>query len=160
MPQIFSIFVIVTVIAAYDTERALKAATIRDFDDAITRVAFGWSSVDAYYEGSSSSTVIPKVEIPLLVIQAEDDPIAPKEAVPYSLLRDNHHCILVTTPTGGHLGWCSGPQGPRGAPWTDAVVTEYLNAVLKISGGGKVSKEAAEEPAGVWTATTTTHQTP
>lgn len=43
-----------------------------------TRVA-GWPSVDAYYAGSSSARRIPEVKIPLLCIQALDDPIAPKE---------------------------------------------------------------------------------
>jgi predicted alpha/beta-fold hydrolase len=35
----------------YQLDLAANCRTIRDFDDAITRVCFGWPSVDAYYAG-------------------------------------------------------------------------------------------------------------
>ena len=41
----------------FQPELAAKCRTIRDFDDAITRVSFGWPSVDAYYAGSGSDQV-------------------------------------------------------------------------------------------------------
>jgi hypothetical protein len=88
----------------------------------------GWPDVDAYYAGSSSAKRIPNVAIPLLCIQALDDPIAPKEAIPYEALKSNPNCVLVTTPCGGHLGWASGPGAPFGSPWTDAAVMEWLGA--------------------------------
>ena len=37
----------------YQLELAANSKTIRDFDDAITRVSFGWPSVDAYYAGEA-----------------------------------------------------------------------------------------------------------
>ena len=49
-------------------------------------------------------------------MQAEDDPIAPKTAIPYAALEANPRCTLVVTPGGGHLGWGAGPEGPFGAP--------------------------------------------
>lgn len=73
-------------IAAFDADLALNAKTIREFDDAITRVAFDWPTVDDYYQGSSSADVVHQVTVPLLVIQAADDPIAPKEAIPFKAL--------------------------------------------------------------------------
>jgi len=112
---------------AYQPERALGAKTIRDFDDAITRISFGWPSVDEYYAKSSSSLSIPHVKIPLLIVQAEDDPIAPAHAIPFQSLDDNPKCILVMTPTGGHLGWCTSP-GVLDAPWTDMALLEYFKA--------------------------------
>lgn len=48
-------------------------------------------------------------------MQAEDDPIAPKNAIPYAALEANPMCTLVVTPSGGHLGWGAGPDGPFGA---------------------------------------------
>lgn len=35
----------------YQLDLAANCDSIRDFDDAITRVSFGWPSVDAYYAG-------------------------------------------------------------------------------------------------------------
>lgn len=108
---------------------AAQAYTIRDFDDAVTRVSFGFDSVDEYYEWSGSCHVIPRVRIPLLCVQAADDPIAPEQAIPYDHIQFNDNCILVVTPNGGHLGWISGETAPFGAPWTDALCTDFLKAI-------------------------------
>jgi hypothetical protein len=86
--------------------------------------------VDAYYAGSSSAKRIPDVAIPLLCIQAANDPIAPADAIPYDAIRANPKCTLVVTPAGGHLGWAAGPGAPWGHPWTDGAVTEWLGSVL------------------------------
>jgi predicted alpha/beta-fold hydrolase len=53
----------------YNPTLAANCKTIREFDDAITRVSFGWPSVDAYYAGSGSAASVPNVAIPLLCIQ-------------------------------------------------------------------------------------------
>jgi hypothetical protein len=45
-------------------------------------VSFGYSSVDDYYYDSSSAHSIKDVKIPLLCIQAENDPIAPARGIP------------------------------------------------------------------------------
>lgn len=150
----------------YNIELAKNAKTIREFDEAITIVSFGWPSVDAYYEGSSSSKSIPKITIPLLVIQSEDDPIAPPEGIPFDELKANPLCVLVTTPTGGHLGWCSGGNGVLGAPWSDAGVSQYFQAIGKLVEQPDMKEElgvrprAEREPAGVTTEGFTTHQAP
>lgn len=155
----------------YLADKALQAKTIRDFDDAITRVSFEWPDVDAYYAGSSSSLSIPNVRVPLLIIQAADDPIAPKEAVPFEAIAANPQCLLVMTPTGGHLGWCGGKGGATGAPWTDAAVAEYFTAVRQLLSQPEFAAVAAAaraqqplaapgEPAGVYTMSQERHQAP
>jgi predicted alpha/beta-fold hydrolase len=57
--------------------------------------AADWEDVDAYYAGSSSAKRIPAVRIPLLCIQALDDPIAPAEAIPCDAIQDNPNCMLA-----------------------------------------------------------------
>ncbi|KXZ45822.1 hypothetical protein GPECTOR_50g616 [Gonium pectorale] len=110
-----------------------RVNTIREFDDAITIHSFGWPSVDEYYKGSSSS------------LSALDDPIAPKEATPFTALAANPNCTTVTTLTGGHLGWVAGPGAPFGAPWTDKVMFEWLTSVLSELPTAP-SSEASEAP--------------
>ena len=53
----------------YNLKVAAEGKWIEDFDEAITRVSFGWPSVAAYYEGSGSDQSIPRVAVPLLCIQ-------------------------------------------------------------------------------------------
>ncbi|KAL3817868.1 hypothetical protein ACJIZ3_003773 [Penstemon smallii] len=49
---------------------AANAKSIREFDEGLTRVSFGFKSVDDYYSKSSSSDSVKNVRIPLLCIQA------------------------------------------------------------------------------------------
>jgi predicted alpha/beta-fold hydrolase len=66
----------------YNIPKAANARSVRDFDEGLTRVSFGFKSVDDYYSNSSSSDSIKNVSIPLLCIQADNDPIAPSRGIP------------------------------------------------------------------------------
>eukprot|EP00252_Welwitschia_mirabilis_P014777 TRINITY_DN3276_c0_g1_i3.p1 TRINITY_DN3276_c0_g1~~TRINITY_DN3276_c0_g1_i3.p1 ORF type:complete len:384 (+),score=49.73 TRINITY_DN3276_c0_g1_i3:235-1386(+) len=113
----------------YDLDLTVNARSIREFDTGLTRVSFGFKSVDEYYAKSSSSDSIKHVEIPLLCIQAENDPIAPYRATPQEEIKENANCLLVVTPYGGHLGWVAGNEAPFGAPWTDPLVMEFFEVL-------------------------------
>eukprot|EP00252_Welwitschia_mirabilis_P001173 TRINITY_DN11092_c0_g1_i1.p1 TRINITY_DN11092_c0_g1~~TRINITY_DN11092_c0_g1_i1.p1 ORF type:complete len:464 (-),score=44.44 TRINITY_DN11092_c0_g1_i1:233-1624(-) len=115
----------------YDLSLAANAKSIREFDAGLTRVCFGFNSVDEYYTNSSSSLSIKHVHKPLLCIQAENDPIAPSRAIPEEEIKENSNCLLVVTPYGGHLGWVSGAEAPFGAPWPDPLVIEFLEVLEK-----------------------------
>lgn len=117
----------------YNISKAASAKTVRDFDDGLTRVSFGYKSVDDYYYNASSSHSIKDVRIPLLCIQADDDPIAPSRGIPRGEILDNPHCLLVVTPSGGHLGWVAGDEAPFGAPWTDPLVIDYLDLLEEMA---------------------------
>lgn len=87
--------------------------------------------MDDYYKGSGSYLAIPKVKIPLLCVQALDDPIAVNRAIPREAIKANPNCMLVTTPYGGHLGWVAGEGSPFGPPWSDLAAIQWLDAVLR-----------------------------
>lgn len=113
----------------YNIPKAANAKTVRDFDEGLTRVSFGFKSVDDYYSNSSSSDSIKNISIPLLCIQAENDPIAPSRGIPRDDIKANLNCLLIVTPQGGHLGWIAGDEAPFGCPWTDPIVMEFLEHV-------------------------------
>jgi predicted alpha/beta-fold hydrolase len=107
--------------------------------------------VDAYYAGSSSAKRIPNVAVPLLCIQAANDPIAPAAAIPCDAIKTNPNCVLAVTPAGGHLGWAAGPGAPWGHPWTDGAVTEWLASVL-LELLGERAQQRGDKAAAVTTA--------
>ncbi|KAM7494398.1 hypothetical protein LguiB_029007 [Lonicera macranthoides] len=121
----------------YNIPLAAHAKSIRDFDDGLTRVSFGFKSVDDYYSNSSSSDSIKHVCIPLLCIQAENDPIAPSRGIPRQDIEENPNCMLIVTPKGGHLGWVAGHEAPVGAPWTDPVVMDFLQHLDNKTAGSQ-----------------------
>nr|XP_025888266.1 embryogenesis-associated protein EMB8 isoform X2 [Solanum lycopersicum] len=72
----------------FNISLAANAKTVREFDDGLTRVSFGFKSVDDYYSNSSSSDSITNVCTPLLCIQAANDPIAPARGIPRKDIED------------------------------------------------------------------------
>ncbi|TYI39806.1 hypothetical protein ES332_A02G119300v1 [Gossypium tomentosum] len=124
---------------------AANAKSVRDFDEGLTRVSFGFKSVDDYYSNLSSCDSIKHVQRPLLCIQAENDPIAPSRAIPREDIEENLNCMLIVTPKGGHLGWVAGAEAPLGAPWTDPVVMDFLEYLER--GASKTGKFSADSEA-------------
>ena len=105
---------------------AANARSIAEFDDAITRVSFGFDSVGAYYRASSSADRVDRIGIPTLCVQAENDPIAPLQAVPLEKLRANANVVTLLTAGGGHLGWADSWESLVGAPWVDGIVLDWF----------------------------------
>ncbi|MBA0859529.1 hypothetical protein Goshw_007826 [Gossypium schwendimanii] len=110
----------------YNIPLALNARQVRDFDEGLTRVSFGFKSLDEYYYKASCFHSIKHVQVPLLCIQAANDPISPARAIPREEIEANRNCLLIVTPKGGHLGWVAGAEAPLGGPWTDPVVMDFL----------------------------------
>ncbi|KAL9246621.1 hypothetical protein vseg_020135 [Gypsophila vaccaria] len=117
----------------YNIPLAANAKTVKDFDQGLTRVSFGFKSADDYYLHSSSADSIKHVHTPLLCIQAANDPIAPARGIPFKDIEENENCLLIVTPKGGHLGWVAGNEAPFGAPWTDPFVMDFLEYLEKRS---------------------------
>ncbi len=57
---------------------------------------WGFKLID-YYRDASSSRFITSVRVPLLCLNAVDDPIAPGECIPYDECEFNPHVILGRT---------------------------------------------------------------
>ena len=69
--------------------------TVTEWKADAAALCAGFDSVADYYAAGGSYQRVPNVQIPLLVIQAEDDPIAPIRATPKQALFDNPNCILA-----------------------------------------------------------------
>lgn len=123
----------------YNIQLAANAETIRDYDEGLTRVSFGFKSVDEYLQKSCSADHIKNVQTPLLCIQARNDPIAPDRAIPREDIKKNPNCLLIVTPKGGHLGWVAGVDAPVGCPWTDPMVMDFLQYLENENSGTQQS---------------------
>lgn len=55
----------------------------------------------------SDVTAQDQVKIPLLCVNAMNDPLICSSLIPYDLPTKNHNIILATTGKGGHLAWCA-----------------------------------------------------
>lgn len=123
---------------------ALKNPTLEQFDEAFTRIGggppphFPFPSADAYYIWGSSDKMIPKITVPFLAINADDDPVVtrvPMEGV------DNGLAAIRLTKGGGHLGWFQAGDGFVDR-WTNRPVLEWL----KLMGEDIVTEQESKAP--------------
>ncbi|KAG1694229.1 hypothetical protein DVH05_021885 [Phytophthora capsici] len=122
-----------------DMDAVRASRTVREFDDSLTSVLFNYKNADAFYEDASSDKKLRAVKVPLLCINAEDDPISVRTAIPSrALVESCPSVILCLTKAGGHLAYYESSlreeQGEilkRKTPtmWTAKPITEFAEAV-------------------------------
>ncbi|CAI5494794.1 unnamed protein product [Closterium sp. Naga37s-1] len=91
-----------------DVQHVMKARTIRQFDDRITRIVSNYETVDTYYRRCGSAQFLPEVAVPLLAVSALDDPICTREAIPWDEAKANPNVVLAVSHHGGHLAYLQG----------------------------------------------------
>lgn len=89
-------------------ERIRKLKYLKDFDREVQCAAWGYPTEGAYYRDASSSDAVLAVRIPVMCLHSQDDPIACDEAVPAREIEQNPYVVMVSTRSGGHLGWYEG----------------------------------------------------
>ena len=108
----------------------LSATTVREFDELATAPLNGFGSAAHYYDRSSSSSFLERIEVPTLLLHALDDPFLPTAVLPLRAVRENRHLVQGFVPRGGHVGFV---EGPPGAPrfWAEEEGARFLELVFK-----------------------------
>lgn len=111
---------------------ALRSPTLEQFDSAFTcragggPPAFPMETSAEYYAWGGSHIRLPDVRVPLLTLNAEDDPVIRK--LPLDV--DNSNVVMVVTPGGGHLGWFETTEKwGELRRWVSKPVLEWLRMV-------------------------------
>ncbi|KAJ6151074.1 hypothetical protein N7470_007668 [Penicillium chermesinum] len=108
-----------------DTIRSITY--LHEFDRALQCPTWGYPSEGAYYRDAASTDSMLAIRVPFLCLQAEDDPIAAREALPFQEITQNPYGVMVTTSWGGHLGWFE----LGGDRWFVKPVNNFLNKMAK-----------------------------
>jgi len=107
-------------------DRAMVVKSIVLFDEYITRRIMGFSNSNEYYESISSTKRLKNINIPLLCMQAKDDPILHHSSIPVDECVSNENITLLVTNSGGHVQWFEGFFKPK--RWFPKPTVEFLNA--------------------------------
>jgi hypothetical protein len=115
------------------------ATTMSEFHDRLYPLA-GFDSREAFYRGSNPMEVARDVTVPVLVINAADDPVCVEDNVHRHLdaMRQLPRLTLALTQRGGHCGFFEGLLS--GESWADRAIAEYLHAAHRLLGGGGISQ--------------------
>ncbi|XP_057977254.1 embryogenesis-associated protein EMB8-like [Malania oleifera] len=110
-----------------DLKAIKKSCSLREFYGNATCFIGNHKTLDAYYRHSSCANFVGNVAVPLLCINALDDPICPVEAIPWDKCRANKNIILVSTQHGGHIAHYEGATA--NSMWWVRAVVEFLGVL-------------------------------
>jgi uncharacterized protein len=100
--------------------------TFKDFDDRYTAPNHGFKDALDYYRINSSKQFIPKIRIPTLLINAQDDPFLSSECYPKKEAKENPHFFLEAPRYGGHLGFIA--FNSQREYWHESRIIEFIRS--------------------------------
>jgi predicted alpha/beta-fold hydrolase len=101
--------------------------TVMEFDDRFTAPLSGFVDVRDYYEQSSSGPLLPKIDLPTLVLAAADDPV-----IPVSIFRAadfSSSTEVLITDHGGHVGYLGVAGIDADRRWMDWRIVDWIEGL-------------------------------
>lgn len=77
----------------------------RDFDNFFSAPVNGYRDADDFYTQASALNFMPGITVPVLLLNAQNDPLLSPECSPLALAKQHPYIFLETPPTGGHVGF-------------------------------------------------------
>ena len=113
--------------ARVDLERALRATTFFEFDDAGTAPVHGFAGASDYYACSSCLHVLDRLDRPVLGISAADDPFLPVAVLEEVQRRASERMEARFTTAGGHVGFVAGGSPATAVYWAEDAIVDWLD---------------------------------
>jgi len=118
-----------------DEQKLWGATSILVLDEVYSRRVWGFKSVNDYYKWVSCLNLIPTIDIPMVFINALDDPIIPEVLFqPVKELCKTHpkHGFILLK-HGGHLGFLEGKSvKPNSVTWLDRFIIQMAGAAIQV----------------------------
>ena len=117
----------------WNLEYVYKSKTCREFDERFLCHQFGYSSAEKYYDHGNFKEKISQIKVPCLALNALDDPISPKENLPFHGAKFSDYFTMLTTSYGGHIGFWEGSFPKNSYNFSERVFEQFFNAVFNKS---------------------------
>src|SRR5690606_13495226 len=99
-----------------------KIKTLKDFDDIYTSRAHGFTDALDYYEKCSCKQFLPRIDRPVLIVNARNDSFLGKDCYPVYEAEENHNIYLEIPAFGGHVGY----HGPENITYAEKKALKFL----------------------------------
>ncbi|MBC6368610.1 YheT family hydrolase [Algoriphagus sp. AK58] len=108
----------------FDLQKLKKLKTLRDFDDVFTGPLHGFADADEYYQVNSSLQFLDKIEVPALVLNAQNDPFLSNTCFPEKLAKKLDLVHFEFPKHGGHVGFTSASK--EKSYYSEARAVEFI----------------------------------
>ncbi|MEO7192972.1 MAG: alpha/beta fold hydrolase [Vicinamibacterales bacterium] len=120
---------------AFDLSGLDRIRTIREFDDRYTAPHHGFGDAANYYHRASALRVADRIQIPTLILAAEDDPFVPIDQFADPAVRDNRFVQVRLSRHGGHCAFVGSSTSDRDGFWAETEALDFLSAFTPLSAG-------------------------
>ncbi len=101
-----------------------RITSIREFDDFYTAPVHGFKDVDDYYQKCSSIHFLKNIEVPTLLLTAQDDPFLSQECIPFDIAEKHEYLHLLSPSKGGHVAFTI--LGKDGEYWAEQKAADFV----------------------------------
>jgi uncharacterized protein len=108
----------------YNVRHQWRGVTIRRFDNLFTAPCNGFANAGDYYEQASSGPFLPQIQLPTLIIQAQDDPFIPFKM--FARAKLSRTTALLAPEAGGHLAFLSAKEEEEDRYWVENRALEFF----------------------------------
>jgi len=99
--------------------------TMRELDERVTAPLAGYSGAPDYYQNTAATRVMQHLQVPTLVLAANDDPIVPVSCFGHAIRLTWPGCVrLVITRGGGHVGFIGRGKDRH---WMDGLLDRWFD---------------------------------
>jgi hypothetical protein len=109
-----------------DTTGLDRIRTFQEFDDRFTAPLHGFRDAEDYWTRNSSRQFIPKINLPTLLISAQNDPFLGPNCYPWDEANSNGSFQFESPNAGGHVGFPS--RDNQGRYWSEIRAVDFLSA--------------------------------
>ena len=101
-----------------------RVQTLHEFDDLYTAPVHGFRDALDYWEKSSARQYLNRIRVPVLLLNARDDPFLTRESFPFAEAAENPHLFFEAPESGGHFGFIDSIRNVR--PWHEQRTVDFL----------------------------------
>jgi predicted alpha/beta-fold hydrolase len=110
-------------------EQIIKARTFKDFDNVVTAPLFDYENAEDYWRKCSAKQFIPGINLPTLVLNAQDDSFLSESCYPINEAKNNKFLFLETPKYGGHVGFNTAVFG-KDSHWSEDRIFNFIKHII------------------------------
>jgi len=112
----------------FSTKGLADITTFHEFDARYTAPLHGFTSVDHYWDTCSGYRYLDGIQVPLLILTAQDDPFLSASCIPHRMAAQSYAISLETPKHGGHVGFID--TLPPRTTWLERRALTFISILL------------------------------
>ncbi|RHY32074.1 hypothetical protein DYB32_002889 [Aphanomyces invadans] len=113
-----------------DYAAAMQARSVAEFDRHVYMALHGYDDLASYWKHNNPMRAVENIAVPVLCINAKDDPVCTYDQINWSIFDINPNSMLAITTYGSHCGFFELTSGRKLKSWASKASLDYLSTAL------------------------------